>query len=61
MCSPCACKSRCAKTPTATHRVVQRHPVTGREVLFVNEGHTVALLGLEPDEVDALADDGVLS
>lgn len=38
-----------AKTPIATHNIVQKHPVTGRRVLFVNEGHTIEILDL-PDE-----------
>ncbi len=43
-----------AKTPIATHRIVQEHPVTGRRVLFVNEGHTIEILGLPDEEGEAL-------
>ena len=43
-----------AKVPTAVHRIVQVHPVTGRKCLFVNEGHTVEILGVPSDEGRAL-------
>ena len=39
-----------AATPVATHRIVQSHPVTGRKLLFVNEGHTVEILDLPEEE-----------
>ncbi len=39
-----------AKVPVAVHRIVQEHPVTGRKCLFVNEGHTVEILGLPEKE-----------
>lgn len=32
-----------AKTPVATHRLVQTHPVTGEKLLFANEGHAFAI------------------
>ena len=35
-----------AKTPVATHRLVQDHPVTGHPVLFINEGHCFAIEGM---------------
>ena len=38
------------KTPEVVHRIVQTHPVTGRKILFVNEGHTARLLGLPEEE-----------
>ena len=34
------------KVPVAVHKIVQEHPVTGRKLLFVNEGHTVEILDL---------------
>lgn len=39
-----------AKTPVATHRIVQKHPVTGRTCLFINEGHAIEILDLPADE-----------
>lgn len=39
-----------AKVPVAVHRIVQDHPVTGRKCLFVNEGHTVEILDVPPEE-----------
>jgi taurine dioxygenase len=39
-----------AKTPVATHRIVHKHPVTGRVCLFVNEGHAIEILDLPPAE-----------
>jgi len=39
-----------AKTPVATHRIVQKHPVTGRTCLFINEGHAIEILDLQADE-----------
>ena len=42
------------QTPVVTHAVVQRHPVTGREVLFVNEGHTIGICDLPESESRAL-------
>ena len=43
-----------AKVPTAVHRIVQVHPLTGRKCLFVNEGHTVEILDVPNDEGRAL-------
>lgn len=43
-----------AKTPLATHNIVQRHPVTGRTGLFINEGHAIEILDLPADESAAL-------
>jgi len=45
-----------AKVPVAVHRIVQEHPVTGRKCLFVNEGHTVEILGLPEQEGRELLD-----
>lgn len=43
-----------AQTPDVDHPVVRRHPVNGRPCLFVTEGHTSAIVGLPPDESEAL-------
>jgi taurine dioxygenase len=42
------------KTPDVVHPVVIRHPVSGRKSLFVNEGFTAAIVGMEPGESDRL-------
>lgn len=46
-----------AKTPEVLHRLVQTHPVTGRKILFVNEGHAARIPGLPEDESRALLDE----
>ena len=43
-----------AKVPDVRHPVIRRHPITGRKVLFVNEGFTVGMEGLPPDESSSL-------
>jgi len=43
-----------ANTPTAVHRIVQAHPVTGCKCLFVNEGHTVEILDFPAAEAGEL-------
>jgi taurine dioxygenase len=46
-----------AKTPVATHRIVQTHPVTGRKLLFINEGHTIEILDLPAEEGKSLLEE----
>jgi taurine dioxygenase len=43
-----------AKVPPVSHPVVRVHPDTGRLVLFVNEGFTTHVEGLEPEHSKAL-------
>lgn len=43
-----------AKNPPVQHPVIRTHPVSGRKVLFVNEGFTTHLLGLSEKESGAL-------
>jgi taurine dioxygenase len=38
----------------ADHPVVRTHPVSGRKALFVNEGYTTKLLGVDRKESDAV-------
>lgn len=38
------------KTPDREHPAVRTHPYTGRKCLFVNEGYTTQIVGLEPEE-----------
>lgn len=42
------------KTPDMEHPAVRRHPVTGKKCLFVNEGYTTRLVGMDEAESDAL-------
>ena len=42
------------KTPDVVHPVVIRHPFSGRKSLFVNQGFTAAIVGMEPGESDRL-------
>ncbi len=40
--------------PPAEHPVIRTHPVSGRKALFVNEGYTTRLLGIDRKESDAV-------
>ena len=40
--------------PRAEHPVVITHPESGRKVLFVNKGFTTKILGVQPDESEAI-------
>ncbi|MDZ4363471.1 TauD/TfdA dioxygenase family protein [Brevundimonas sp.] len=42
------------KYPSSIHPIARVHPVTGRTALFVNSGFTTRIVGLAPDESDAL-------
>ena len=43
-----------ARYPAVEHPVVIRHPVSGRRLLYVNRFFTTRIVGLDPDESDAL-------
>ena len=45
-----------AQVPTAVHKIVQQHPITGRKCLFINEGHAVEIQGLPEEESRELLD-----
>ena len=51
-------KSMLAHRPTidTVHPVVRKHPVTGREALWVNKGHTARIAGVKKPESDMLLD-----
>jgi taurine dioxygenase len=40
--------------PDVAHDVVRRHPATGKQCLYVNEGYTTRIVGLPKEESDAL-------
>jgi taurine dioxygenase len=46
-----------AATPDAIHPVVRVHPATGRPALYVNEGFTVGIVGMDERDSRALLDE----
>jgi taurine dioxygenase len=42
------------QVPDVSHPVIRAHPLTGRKVLFVNEGFTVSVEGMPQTESDSL-------
>jgi alpha-ketoglutarate-dependent taurine dioxygenase len=42
------------KTPDVAHPIVRTHPFTGKKCLFLNEGYTSSIVGMDPAEGDAL-------
>ncbi len=42
------------KTPAIAHPTVRTHPETGRQSIFANEQHTIAIEGMRDDESDAI-------
>jgi taurine dioxygenase len=47
-------EERLGKVPDVLHPMIRMHPVTGRDVLFVNEGFTVSIDGMPKNESDLL-------
>ena len=42
------------KTPDVAHPIVRTHPFTGKKCLFLNEGYTSSIVGMDAAEGDAL-------
>ena len=52
---PRAAPTKLQSTDTsAVHKIIRTHPVTGRKCLYVSEGHTSHIVGMEPSDSDAL-------
>ncbi len=45
-----------AKKPPVPQPIFRTHPITGRRVLYCNEGYAVRIEGMEPAESDAMLD-----
>lgn len=43
-----------ARTPDVKHPIVRTHPYNGKQCLFINEGYTARIAGMENAEGDAL-------
>ena len=43
-----------ARTPDVEHPIVRTHPYTGKKCLFINEGYTASIVGMDRTEGDAL-------
>lgn len=43
-----------ARTPDVEHPIVRTHPYTGKKCLFVNDGYTASIAGMDKPEGDAL-------
>src|SRR5262249_49869039 len=43
--------------PLAEHPVLEKHPVTGENLLFFSRRHAEALIGVSPEESEALMDE----
>jgi taurine dioxygenase len=44
------------EVPKVVHPIVRPHPITGRKALYVNDGYTTHVPGLDPKESDALVE-----
>jgi taurine dioxygenase len=42
------------KTPDVAHPIVRTHPFTGKKCLFLNEGYTASIVGMDRQESDGL-------
>jgi taurine dioxygenase len=47
-------KEQKMRTPDVEHPIVRTHPFTGKKSLFINEGYTASIVGLDRQEGDAL-------
>lgn len=49
-------KEQREKVQDVVHPVIRTHPVTGRKCIYVNEGFTSEIIGMDPEEGAALLD-----